>query len=79
MAGLLHEAVNKQLLNTRISVGYTLSYVGMKLIKTSPKIEHLNDLNSTQIQPRKYVLDHAEFTFFTRQHELDNTDPTDQE
>ena len=30
-----------------------------------------------QIQPRKYVLDHAGSTAPTRQHELDHTDHTD--
>ena len=30
-----------------------------------------------QIQPRKLVLDHADYTAPTRQHELDHTDHTD--
>ena len=32
-----------------------------------------------QIQPRKRVLDHADCTAPTRQHELDHTDHTDQQ
>ena len=32
-----------------------------------------------QIQPRKHVLDLADYTASTRQHELDHTDHTDQE
>ena len=32
-----------------------------------------------QIQPRKHVVDHADYTAPTRQHELDRTDNTDQE
>ena len=32
-----------------------------------------------QIQPRKPVLDHADYIARTRQHELDHTDHTDQE
>ena len=31
------------------------------------------------IQPRKRVLDRADYTAATRQHELDHTDHTDQE
>ena len=32
---------------------------------------------AVQIQPRKHVLDHADHTAPTRQHELDHTDHTD--
>ena len=34
---------------------------------------------TVQIQPRKHDLVHADYTATTRQHELDPTDPTDQE
>ena len=37
----------------------------------------MQDLQSTDPTPRKRVLDHADYTGSTRQHELDPTDHTD--
>ena len=37
----------------------------------------LRRIYTVQIQPMKHVLDHAEYTAPTRQHELDHTDHTD--
>ena len=48
-------------------------------IQPSLHIRDVQDLHSpvVQIQPKKPVLDHADDTAPTRQHELDHTDHTD--
>ena len=49
------------------------------LVPRSPLREGVNDLHQSvvQIQPRKHVLDYADYTRAIRQHELNNTDHTD--
>ena len=42
-----------------------------------PLYEMLRMICIVQVQPRRYVLDHADYTAPTRQHELDRTDHTD--
>ena len=45
-----------------------------------PLLEIVRDLFTVvQIQPKKHVLDRAEYTATTRQYELDHTDHTNQE
>ena len=41
------------------------------------RYEMLCRICTVHIQPRKHVLDHADYTVPTRQHELDHTDHTD--